>query len=64
MGDFNRKFVIREAENIIEEFYKKDREEKDLILKIQKDYKKIRKINLFLKIIVAIMFVGLVIALV
>ena len=64
MGDFNRKFVIREAENIIEEFYKKDREEKDLILKIQKDYKKIRKINLFLKLIVAIMFVGLVIALV
>ena len=28
MGDFNKKFIIREAENILEEFDKKDKEEK------------------------------------
>ena len=33
MGDFNKKFVIMEAENILQELNKKDREEKKQILK-------------------------------
>ena len=28
MGDFDKKYIIKEAENILEEFDKKDREEK------------------------------------
>ena len=64
MGDFNKKFVIKEAENIIEAFCKKDREEKELILRIEKDYKKIKKINLVLKIVIAIMFIGMVLLIV
>ena len=28
MGDFDKKFIIKEAENILEEFNKRDKEEK------------------------------------
>ncbi len=55
MGDFNKKFIIREAENILEEFDKKDKEEKRKIVELKKNFSKIKKVNIALKIIISIM---------
>lgn len=60
MGDFNKKFVIMEAENILQELNKKDREEKKQILKLKRDFKKVKRVNIALKIIVGIMSIGLI----
>ena len=43
MGDFDKKFVIKEAENILEEFNKKDKEERKQIIKLKKDFRKVKK---------------------
>ena len=55
MGDFNKKFVIREAENILEEFNKKSKEERKKIQDLKNNYKKMQKVNIALKIIIAVM---------
>ena len=60
MGDFDKKFVIKEAEDILEEFNKKDREERKQIIKLKKDFRKIKKVNIALKIIVGIMSISLI----
>ena len=60
MGDFNKKFVIVEAENILQELNKKDREEKKQILKLKRDFKKVKRVNIALKIIVGIMSISLI----
>ena len=60
MGDFDKKFVIKEAEDILEEFNKKDKEERKQIIKLKKDFRKIKKVNIALKIIVGIMSISLI----
>ncbi len=60
MGDFNKKFVIMEAENILQELNKKDKEEKKQILKLKRDFKKVKRVNIALKIIVGIMSISLI----
>ena len=60
MGDFDKKFVIKEAENILEEFNKKDKEERKQIIKLKKDFRKVKKINIALKIVVGIMSISLI----
>ncbi len=60
MGDFNKKYVIREAENILEEFNKKDKEEKKQIIDLKRNFRKMKRVNIALKIIVAIMAIGIV----
>lgn len=60
MGDFNKKYVIREAENILEEFNKKDKEEKKQIIDLKRNFRKMKRVNIALKIIVAVMAVGIV----
>ena len=59
MEDYDKKYVIKEAENILEEFNKKDREEKKQILKLKKDFKRIKIVNVALKITVGIMSISL-----
>lgn len=59
MGDYDKKYVIKEAENILEEFNKKDREEKKQILKLKKDFKRVKIVNVALKITVGIMSISL-----
>ena len=59
MGDYDKKYVIKEAENILEEFNKKDREEKKQILRLKKDFKRIKIVNVALKITVGIMSISL-----
>ena len=60
MGDFNKKYVIREAENILEEFNKKDKEEKKQIIDLKRNFRKMKRVNIALKIIVAVMAVGII----
>ncbi len=60
MGDFDKKYVIKEAENILEEFDKKDKEEKKQIQKLKKDFKKVKKVNIALKVVVGVMAVCLI----
>lgn len=60
MGDFNKKYIIKQAENILQEYDRRDQEEKKMIVNLQKDYKKTKKINLVLKIIVAIMAISII----
>ena len=60
MGDFNKKYVIREAENILEEFNKKDKEEKKQIIDLKRNFRKMKRVNIALKIIVAVMTIGMV----
>ena len=45
MGDFDKKYVIKEAENILDELNKKDKEEKKQILKLKKDFRKVKRVN-------------------
>lgn len=60
MEDFDKKYVIREAENILEELNKKDKEEKKQISKLKKDFRKVKRVNIALKVIVCIMGIGLI----
>lgn len=60
MGDFDKKYVIKEAEDILQEFNKKDKEEKRQILKLKKDFRKIKRVNIALKIILVIMSISLI----
>ncbi len=60
MGDFNKKYVIREAENILEEFNKKDKEEKKQISDLKKNFRKAKRVNIILKVIIAVMSIGMV----
>ena len=60
MGEFDKKYVIKEAENILEELNEKDKEEKKQILKLKKDFKRVKRVNIALKVIVGIMGIGLI----
>lgn len=60
MGDFNKKYVIREAENILEEFNKKDKEEKKQIVDLKRNFRKMKRVNIALKIIVTVMAIAMV----
>ena len=60
MEDFDKKYVIKEAENILEELNKKDKEEKKQILKLKKDFRKVKRVNIALKVIVGIMGISLI----
>ena len=57
MGEFSKKSIIREAENIIEEFSDRRKEEKKQIVNLKKSIKKVKRINIALKVIIAIMTV-------
>lgn len=59
MGNFDKKDIVKKAEKIIEDFSKKDREERKETLKLKKEYKKLRKINIGLRVIIGIMAVVL-----
>ena len=60
MGDFDKKYVIKEAENILQELNKKDKEEKKQILKLKKDFRKVKRVNIALKVIVGVMSISLI----
>ena len=60
MGDFDKKYVIREAEDILQELNKKDKEEKKQILKLKKDFRKVKRVNIALKVIVGVMSISLI----
>lgn len=60
MGDFDKKYVIKEAENILDELNKKDKEEKKQILKLKKDFRKVKRVNIALKVIVGVMSISLI----
>ncbi len=60
MGDFEKKSVIKEAENILQELNIKDREEKKQIVKLKKDFKRVKRVNVALKIILVIMSISLI----
>ncbi len=60
MGDFNKKYIIKEAESILEEFNRQDKEEKKEIQKLKSNFKKIKKVNIFLKILVTIMSISII----
>ena len=64
MSNFEKKNIIKEAENILEEYTKKDIEEKRKISELKNNYKKIKKVNLTLKILVVIMALAIFIMLV
>ena len=64
MSNFEKKNIIKEAENILEECTKKDIEEKRKISELKNNYKKIKKVNLTLKILVVIMALAIFIMLV
>ena len=55
MGNFKKKNIIKEAENILEEYRKNDVEEKRKISELKSNYKRLKRVNLTLKIIVGIM---------
>ena len=55
MGNFEKKDIIKEAENILIEYTKKDIEEKKKITKLKNDYKRIKRTNIALKILIGIM---------
>lgn len=59
MGNFDKKDIVKKAEKIIEDFSKKDREERKETLKLKKEYKKLRKTNIGLRVIIGIMAVVL-----
>ena len=60
MGDFDKKYVIKEAENILDELNRKDKEEKKQILKLKKDFRKVKRVNIALKVIVGVMSISLI----
>ena len=60
MGDYDKKYVIKEAENILQELNKKDKEEKKQILKLKKDFRKVKRVNIALKVIVGVMSISLI----
>ena len=64
MSNFEKKNIIKEAENILEEYTKKDIEEKRKISELKNNYKKIKKVNLTLKILVVIMALAIFVMLV
>lgn len=64
MGDFDKKYVVREAENILKQFDRKDKEEKRELSNLKKECKKIKKVNIFLKIISSVLLVSLIISLI
>ncbi len=55
MGNSKKKNIIKEAENILEEYTRKDIEEKKKISELKSSYKRIKRVNFTLKIIVGIM---------
>lgn len=57
MGNYDKKDVVKKAEKIIEDYSKKDKEEKIEAINIKKKYKKLKKINIGLKVIIGIMAV-------
>lgn len=59
MGNFDKKGIVKKAEKIIEDFSQKDREERRQVLSIKKEYRRLRKINIGLKIVIGIMAVAL-----
>ena len=60
MEDFDKKYVIKEAESILQELNKKDKEEKKQILKLKRDFRRVKRVNIALKVIIGIMSVSLV----
>lgn len=55
MGNSKKKNIIKEAENILEEYTRKDIEEKKKISELRSNYKRIKRVNFTLKIIIGIM---------
>ena len=56
MGNFyDKKYIIRESEEILQECSRKNGKDKKENIKLQKDLKKLKKTNKILKIIIAVM---------
>lgn len=64
MGNSKKKNIIKEAENILEEYTRKDIEEKKKISELKSSYKRIKRVNFTLKIIVGIMALAIFIMLI
>lgn len=59
MGNFDKKGIIKKAEKIVEEYSRKDREERKEMLKQKREYNKIKKVNIGLKITTGILAITL-----
>ncbi len=57
MGNFDKRDIVKKAEKIIEDYSKKDREERRERLNIKREYKKLKKVNIGLRVIIGIMAV-------
>ena len=57
MGNFDKRNIVKKAEKIIEDYSKKDREERRERLNIKREYKKLKKVNIGLRVIIGIMAV-------
>lgn len=64
MGNFDKKSIIKKAENIIEEYNESTKRERKEIITLKKDCMKLKKINTILKIAVSAMAVALIIAII
>lgn len=59
MGNYDKKDIVKKAEKIIEDYSKRDREEKKENLNLKRQYKTLKKVNIGLKIAIGIMAVVL-----
>lgn len=57
MGNYDKKNIVKKAEKIIEDYSKKDREKRRENINIRWEYKKLKKINIGLKVAIGIMAV-------
>ncbi len=55
MGNLNKKFIVKEAEGILEECEFRENLKKKQLIEINNKYKNLKKKNLILKIITALM---------
>lgn len=61
MGDLNRKNIIKQAEEILEnceEKYKEERKNKNKLRELQRECKKLKKYNLFWKIMLLLIVIS------
>ena len=59
MGNFNKRFVLNEAEGILEECEFRETLKKKQVVELDKTYKELKKNNLIFKIITVLMFIAI-----
>ncbi len=55
MGNYDKKNIVKKAEEIIEDYSKKDRERRKENINIRREYKKLKRINIGLKVVIGIL---------